>query len=135
MPATDNQTELAVVREIQALYQGKGSAHRVLAAFRETSVHVCRQISPPAVITVDVPGMGRWMQVFTTTEWLATAVGADHEYMTLLGSEVLDVLLPALPEGLGVILDPHSPHQMTFPPVPPIVRHAQVLPFHGGGRT
>lgn len=132
MPAIDNQTELAVVREIQAFYEGNGNPNRLLAAFRSTSVHVCRQINPPAVTTVDVPGMGSWLQVFTTVQRLTSVVGADHEVMTLLGSEVLDLLLPVLPEGLGVVLDPHSPHMMAFPPVPPIVNHGQVLPFPGG---
>ncbi|WP_285647043.1 SseB family protein [Lentzea sp. NBRC 102530] len=137
MPATDHQTELAVVREVHAFYAGHGDPHRLLAAFRETPVHVCRQVSPPAVITVEVPGMGQWLQVFTTVEHLTSVTGADSEYMTLLGSEVLDLLLPVLPEGLGVILDPHTAHMMTFPPVEPIVTttHAKVLPFPGGERT
>ncbi|MFI6100814.1 SseB family protein [Lentzea sp. NPDC051213] len=131
MPATDNQTDLAVVREVQAYYHGRGNPQRLLAAFRATALHVCREISPPSVTTIDVPGMGSWVQVFTTVERLTSVVGAHHAYMTLLGSEVLDLLLPVLPEGLGVILDPHSRHMMTFPPVEPIV-HARVLQFPGG---
>lgn len=131
MPATENQTELAVVREAEAFYQGNGDPHRVLAAFRATPVHLCRQIDPPAVTTIEVPGMGTWLQVFTTMQRLTSVVGAEHSTMTLLGGEVLDLLLPVLPAGLGVVLDPHSPHMMTFPPVSPIV-HAQVLQFPGG---
>ncbi|WP_112273569.1 SseB family protein [Lentzea terrae] len=131
MPATGNQTELAVVREAEAFYQGKGDPRRVLASFRATPVLLCRQIDPPAVTTVEVPGMGTWLQVFSTVQRLTSVVGAEQSCMTLLGAEVLDLLLPVLPAGLGVVLDPHSPHMMTFPPVSPIV-HARVLPFPGG---
>ncbi|WP_394614538.1 SseB family protein [Lentzea sp. JNUCC 0626] len=128
MSITHNETDLAVIREVRAFYRGDGDPNRLLEAFRGTQVHVCRQIDPPAVTTIEVPGMGRWLQVFTSVQRLTSVVGADHAYMTLLGSEVLDLLLPVMPEGLGVILDPHSPHMMTFPPV----QHAQVIAFPGG---
>ncbi len=132
MPATDKQTALAVVREAEAFYEGTGDPKRLLAAFRAARVHLCREIDPPSVTTIHVPGMGSWLQVFSTVERLTSVVGAEHSCMTLLGAEVLDLLLPVLPEGLGVVLDPHSPHMITFPPVPPIVGHARILPFPGG---
>lgn len=127
-----HQIDLAVIREAKAFYEGNGNPQRLLDAFRATPVHVCRQISPPAVTTIEVPGMGTWLPVYTTVENMTQAVGAEHEYMTLLGSEVLDLLLPALVEGLGVLLDPYSSHMMTFPPVEPIVSHAQAIQSPGG---
>jgi hypothetical protein len=132
MPTTRNQAELAVVREIYAYREGNGDPQRLLQAFRSTPVHLCRQISPPAVTTTEVPGMGTWLQVFTTVELLTSVVGDAPSCMTLLGSEVLDLLLPVLPAGMGVVLDPHSPHMMTFPPVPPIVTDARIPTVPGG---
>ncbi|MGI5507390.1 SseB family protein [Lentzea sp. CA-135723] len=123
-------TEPAVVHEAEAYYQGTGDAHRMLAAFRATALYVCRELDPPAVPTIEVPSAGRWLQVFTTTARLTSVVGAEHTYMRLLGSEVLDLLLPLLPEGLGVIMDPHTSHMITWPPVPPIV-NAWVLQLPG----
>lgn len=114
-------TEPTVLEEIRAYFAGTGDPAQVLAAFRRTPVHLCRQINPPAVITIDVPGQASWLQVFTSLATLTTVAGTDYPTMTLRGSEVLDLLLPLLPSDVIVVLDPHTEHMICFPPVPPIV--------------
>lgn len=108
------EPEPVIVREAQAFYRGDGDAERLLTAFRESALWVHRTVSPPAVPVIAVPGLGSWLQAFSSRDRLAMAVGTG-DYMSLLGSEVLDLLLPHLPAGAGVLLDPGSPWMMAFP--------------------
>lgn len=108
--------EPTVVRAALAAYHGRGDAAELLAAFRGTGLWVHRKASPAIHHDPARPGQGSHIQVFTSWERLRRRVGVDH-HLTLLGAEVLDVLLPhLLPAGTGVLLDPGSPHMIAIPP-------------------
>ena len=118
--------EPAVVREALAYYRSESTPTRLLKAFRASSLYVRRTVSPPAVPVVHIPGMGQWLQAFSTVQRVGAAAGIDH-WMPLLGAELLDLVLPVLPRGVGVLLDPGTAHMIAFPPVEPIVARSLAL--------
>lgn len=68
-----------------------------------------------------------WLPVFTDLEefaaWLQ-ACGRGSEtvsYGRLSGAELLDVALPQLPAGTGLVLNPTSEQLLPLPPYPPVV--------------
>ncbi|MFI6154021.1 SseB family protein [Kitasatospora sp. NPDC051170] len=93
-----------------------------------------------AVWTADEGGL-RWILAFSTEDELAALVRSKDlaldgfPYMTVLGSRLLDVAVPALGVPAGVVLDLLGAEPMVFPPVRGIVPDEVALdgPGNRGG--
>ncbi|MGW1679819.1 hypothetical protein [Saccharopolyspora sp. NPDC002376] len=110
------QTELV---DAAAQFAATGQGLSELAqAFRGAWVwvEVSEQDGAAAVDTVELHGLP-WLPVRTTTP--ADEAGV---WMGMTGSEVIELLLPQLPRGTGITIDPGAEHAAILPPI------AEVLP-------
>ncbi|WP_019856019.1 SseB family protein [Actinopolyspora mortivallis] len=82
--------------------------------------------SPVVTTMADGPDGVRCLPVFSSQRWLAEYLlrrghtGPAH-YGTLSGAELLDEMLPQLPPGTCVLLDPTAEHTVVLPPLPGVV--------------
>jgi hypothetical protein len=58
-----------------------------------------------------VPGMGRWVRIYTSLDYLGEHEGPVN-WMSLLGADALNLL----PADVGLVLDTHLPHATAIPP-------------------
>lgn len=130
-PVDEAHSLVAAVVEVRA---GRGDMGEVMRLFRDASLWVERESSDEghAVRAVAAEGL-RWLPVFTSLAQLAVFAQAsgrgDQEvsYGRLSGAEVLDVCLPGLPPGTGMVLDPVADHVLALPAVRGIVPDEQAV--------
>lgn len=73
------------------------------------------------VVPVVAQGL-RWVPVFSALEYWAQFLTADGRgdervgYGWLSGSELFDEVVPQLPAGTGIVLDPLTEHILALPP-------------------
>lgn len=97
------------------------SLRRALCA-AELFVLVCdtTDSATPEVVYVDREGL-RWLPAFSSVEalsaWMVTIGGGDEQISSrsIRGTELLSDVLPCLPVGTGVVLDPLQPHARALP--------------------
>ncbi|MBA8827825.1 hypothetical protein FHX42_005232 [Saccharopolyspora lacisalsi] len=128
-PAPDDGDEpVALLEAVRAVRAGDGDMDELLALFRDTEVYI--ETSPveggTSVSTVSQDGLN-WLPVYTTLERMAAGMVAagrgaeDVGYAHVLGADLLDGILHALPYGTGLVLDPLAEHVFALPPVSGIV--------------
>ncbi|GAA2792263.1 hypothetical protein GCM10010505_19730 [Kitasatospora aburaviensis] len=114
-----------LVHQVRMLRAGVGDPALMVAQFRLSAVLVPRW-GEEAVWTADHEGL-RWIYAFTSEEELAAFARLKElpvdglPYLTVLGSRLLDVAVPALGMPGGVALDVAGAEPMFFPPMRGIV--------------
>lgn len=125
--APDPSAEL-LVEAVLEVHAARGDVELMMRLFRQASLWV----------EVDSAGGGRsvravrheelrWLPVFSSSGELArfcqaTDRGSERvEYGRVTGAEVIDEVLPGLPFGTGMLLDPLAPHAFALPAVSGIV--------------
>ncbi|MEV6976326.1 hypothetical protein [Kitasatospora sp. NPDC093806] len=114
-----------LVHQVRMMRAGAGDPALLLAQFRLSAVLVPRW-GDEAVWTADYEGL-RWIHAFTSEEELAAFARLKDlpvdglPYLTVLGSRLLDVAVPALGVPGGVALDAAGAEPMLFPPMRGIV--------------
>ncbi|GGT65909.1 hypothetical protein [Streptomyces purpureus] len=142
-PAADDRGAASAEAEMDesAIAAARESVLERLADFRSRAVLVPMD-SAGGLWTADLGGIA-WICAFTDEEKLARfAVARGEEsgewaYRRVLGSRLLDEVVPALAFPCGVALDAGGPGGTVFPPVQGIVpdRAAVDVDVHGGGRA
>lgn len=113
------------------LHAGVGDPASMLAQFRCSAVLVPRW-GADAVLTGDERGI-RWIYAFSGEDELVAFArakgvgGAEVEYLSVFGSRLLDVAVPALGVPGGVALDVAGGRPMLFPPMSGVVPDAVAL--------
>lgn len=128
-----------LVHQVRLVRLGLGDPAVMLAQFRLSAVLVPLW-GDEVVWTADEDGL-RWILTFSTEDELAAFVHSKDlaldgfPYMTVLGSRLLDVAVPALGVPAGVVLDLFGTDPMVFPPVRGIVPDEVALDglVSGGG--
>ncbi|WP_405805994.1 SseB family protein [Streptomyces sp. NBC_01187] len=116
-----------VVGEEQAAEEAAETASQFqefLREFRETTVLVPVD-DRGGLWSADLGGI-RWIMTFSDEETLSRFLLLRHEdgereYHRVLGSRLLDAVVPAVPGPCGVALDPGSEHGAVLPPVAGVV--------------
>lgn len=125
-PETSPEDQLSAARREFAVLLGE---------FRRTAVLV--PIDPYGSLWTADQGGVRWICAFSDEEALAQFARAQGDaerewtYQTILGSRLLDVMVPMLPGPGGVALDAGSDEGMLFPPVQGIVPDAVAVDLGG----
>jgi len=107
----------------------------LLALFRSTAVLV--PLDPYGSLWTAEQNGVRWICAFSDEAALARFAYAQQDaarawdYRTVLGSRLLDQMVPMLPGPAGVALDAGSPDGMLFPPVRGIVPDAVAVDTEG----
>ncbi|GGV14114.1 hypothetical protein GCM10010495_29950 [Kitasatospora herbaricolor] len=120
-----------LTHQVRMLHAGAGDPGIVLAAFRSGVVFVPRD-ADGRVWTGDEGGI-RWIWAFSTEAALVAFArarghrGPELDWLTVRGSRLLDVAVPAVGVPCGVALDVGSAQPMLFPPVRGIVPDAVAL--------
>lgn len=83
------------------------------ATFAQATAYAQRTRDRPGAMVAELPGMGRWVLVFSTPERLARCVG-DCVWLSTTGADLLE----QLPFGLGVLLDIQDSHSLPLLPQP-----------------
>ncbi|MFC9327601.1 SseB family protein [Kitasatospora sp. NPDC057015] len=110
------------------LHAGAGDPAIVLAAFRTSVVFVPRD--PDGRVWTGDEGGVRWIWAFSTEAAMTGFAlarghqGTELDYLTVRGSRLLDVAVPAVGRPCGVALDVGGAQPMLFPPVHGIVPDA-----------
>jgi len=83
-------------------------------------------------MVADLPGMGRWVRMYSSLERLSAQEGATN-WMSMLGAEAIDLL----PPDIGLVLDPHLSHAAAIPPrtastIDPTLAPPKALPIRKG---
>ena len=82
----------------------------LIACFKISTVFAVRP-ERPGVMVASNPGMGRWVRVYSSLEYLHEHEGSVS-WMKLFGGDALNLL----PADVGLILDAHLPHALAIPP-------------------
>ncbi|MGW6914470.1 hypothetical protein ACWGB8_11710 [Kitasatospora sp. NPDC054939] len=120
-----------LVHQVRMARAGAGDPAVLVAEVRRSALLVLRW-GEEAVWTSDHGGL-RWIHAFTSEAELAAfaqAKGLPLEglpYLTVLGSRLLDVAVPALGVPGGIALDAAGAQGMLFPPMRGIVPDALAL--------
>ncbi len=109
--------------DIGELYAGAGRPAVLLAEFRRRAVLVPLS-GPGAVWSLDGGGV-RWLLAFTSVVELGLFARerqvARWEWVSVLGSRLLDVAVPAVGVPAGVVLDVAGVRPLFLPPVEGVV--------------
>lgn len=105
--------------EIEAFRQGFGHPRLLRAAFRDARL-LLPVTDDDRVLTSTVRGVD-WLCVFTDEEQFATHLAARGESLparcrAVLGSRILDGIVPALARRTGVVVNAAGSAPMAFPP-------------------
>ncbi|TQF65811.1 hypothetical protein FK531_20520 [Rhodococcus spelaei] len=109
-----------LLAEIDAFYQGFGQPDALTAALRSALLLV-PVTGDDRLLTSDYGGL-TWICVFTSevayARYLADRGEFEHGgFRALLGSRVVDELIPALDRPAGVVVDVAGASPMAFPPM------------------
>lgn len=121
-----------LTHQLRMQYAGVGEPHMVLAEFRASLVLV-PQTGPGGPVWTGDEGGVRWIYAFTDeAELVSFAIARAHQggaldYLTVYGSRLLDVGVPAVGVPAGVALNAAGSMPMLFPPVRGIVPDAAAL--------
>jgi hypothetical protein len=121
-------TNAGLIHQVRMFRAGAGDPRSVLAVFRSSAVYV-PQTADGAFWTGDEGGV-RWIYAFSGEAELTDFArarrhpGEELDYLTILGSRLLDVAVPAVGRPCGVALDVAGTQPMLFPPVRGIVPDA-----------
>lgn len=115
---------LAAVAAEQESWGGAEQLERLHRALAAAEVFVLVRSSAgsatPEVVYVDREGL-RWLPTFSSAEaltaWIFSAGHQDEQISTRLisGAELMGNVLPCLPAGIGVVLDPMQPQARALP--------------------
>lgn len=139
-PGPESVTE-ELIAEVIEVRAARGDMDQVMRLLRQTPLWVETEQDEDGqsytVRSVQTQGL-RWLPVFSALEHLArfaqaSGRGDQHiQYGQLPGAELLDEVLPALPHGTGLVLDPVADHVLALPAVRGIVPDALAV---DGGRA
>ena|SRR5438552_10244761 len=116
---------MSLTDEIAAAHEGELNPAALVGEFRRTSVFV--PVVNDSLMSAEMSGM-RWLYAFTDEEALShfaasrgAEPGTEVEYVRAAGARLLDVVIPAVEEPMGVAVNVGSEQPMLFPPVSGIV--------------
>lgn len=120
VPALDPDVLHELVAQVRA---GERDVAELVQQLRDAQlvVEVDSTQAGHEVVAVAAQGL-RWLPVFTALDHWAQfleAAGRGDErvgYGWLSGAELFDEVLPQLPTGTGVVLDPTAEHVLALPP-------------------
>lgn len=107
----EDDSELVMVCKL--VRAGERAPEAFDAEFNRSTVFAQRLPDRPGVVASVLPGKGRWVLVFSTSQRLARQCG-DVAWLSRTGAD----LLKQLPLGLGVLLDIGDEHGLPLLPQP-----------------
>ena len=113
--------------EVRAYLSGFGDPPKLYAALREAQLSVPLDVHG-RLFTVQQAGLP-WMLAFTTPQRLRDFAdlterdAAEITYLDVEGQSLIEDVLDKAPEPTGLVVDPMTPMQMTFPPLKDFTPH------------
>ncbi|MEW9519250.1 SseB family protein [Streptomyces tubercidicus] len=116
---------MSLADEVATAHAGHPNPAALVGEFRRTSVLV--PVVNDSLMSAELSGI-RWLYAFSDEQELArfamsrgAAPETELPYVRAIGARLLDVVIPAIEEPAGVVLDAGSEQGMVFPPVSGIV--------------
>ncbi|GAC55193.1 SseB family protein [Gordonia amicalis] len=113
--------------EVRAYLSGFGDPPKLYDALREA--HLSVPLDVHGRFFTLVQGGLPWMLAFTTPQRLRDFADltdrdpAEVTYIDVQGQALIDEVLDIAPEPTGLVVDPMTPTQMTFPPLKDFTPH------------
>ncbi|MGW8553807.1 SseB family protein [Streptomyces tubercidicus] len=115
---------MSLADEVATAHAGHPNPAALVGEFRRTSVLL--PVVNDSLMSAELSGI-RWLYAFSDEQELARfamsrgAPETELPYVRAIGARLLDVVIPAIEEPAGVVLDAGSEQGMVFPPVSGIV--------------